>query len=257
MLVDINLLPQKERGKKGLIVIISIVSALFLMLGGYYLWQIQSAKTDIANLENQIESTKKIVEAEQTNDQQSESSMSVTVLKNAVEWANTYPIQTVPVMQYLTSLLPERGFIQSFSYTEAGTVSISVQFDSGREAAYFLDTLNESEWIDEVSLSSLSTQQVNVANDETASQTGDGQTATTNNNVVITTDPNNPNNIIINTNPDSSDSNSESESTVTVPTIKYVPRYIGQFGITFNKEVIKEILNKGQDKDDEEGVTAP
>ncbi|MEH6993664.1 PilN domain-containing protein [Neobacillus drentensis] len=256
MLVEINLLPQKERGKKGLIVIISIVSALFLMLGGYYFWQIQAAKTDIANLENQIETTKKIVEAEQNNAQQSESSMSVTVLKNAVEWANTYPIQTVPVMQYLTSLLPERGFIQSFSYTEAATVSISVQFDSGREAAYFLDTLNESEWIDEVSLSSLSTQQVNVANNEAASQTGDGQTTTTNNNLVVTTDPNNPNNIIITTKPDSSDLSSESGSTVTVPTNKYVPRYIGQFGITFNKEAIKEILNKGQGKGDEKGVTA-
>jgi Tfp pilus assembly protein PilN len=256
MLVDINLLPQKERGKKGLIVIISIVSALFLMLGGYYLWQIQTAKKNIANLENQIETTKKIVEAEQSNAEQSESNMSVTVLKNAVEWANSYPIQTVPVMQYLTSLLPERGFIQSFSYTEAGTVSISVQFDSGREAAYFLDTLNESEWIDEVSLSSLSTQQVNVGDDVTASQSGEGQTATTNNNLVVTTDPNNPGNIIISTNPVSGESNSESESTVTVPTNKYVPRYIGQFGITLNKEVIKEILNKGQDKGDEEGVTA-
>jgi Tfp pilus assembly protein PilN len=256
MLVDINLLPQKERGKKGLIVIISIVSAVFLMLGGYYLWQIQTAKKNIANLENQIETTKKIVEAEQSNAEQSESNMSITVLKNAVEWANSYPIQTVPVMQYLTSLLPERGFIQSFSYTEAGTVSISVQFDSGREAAYFLDTLNESKWIDEVSLSSLSTQQVNVGNDIAASQSGDGQTAPTNNNLVVTTDPNNPGNIIISTNPGSGESNSESESTVTVPTNKYVPRYIGQFGITFNKEVIKEILNKGQDKGDEEGVTA-
>ncbi|MFP7299838.1 PilN domain-containing protein [Neobacillus niacini] len=249
MLVDINLLPQKERGKKGLIVIISIFSAIFLMVGGYYLLQIQSAKTDIANLENQIETTKKIVEAEQTNAQQSESNMSVTVLKNAVEWAKSYPIQTVPVMQYLTSLLPERGFIQSFSYTEAGTVSISVQFDSGREAAYFLDTLNESEWIDEVSLSSLSTQQVNVGTDETTSQTA------TANNLVVSQDPNNPNNIIISTKPDSNDSNSESKSTVTIPTNKYVPRYIGQFGITFNKEVIKEILNKGQDKGNEEGVT--
>jgi Tfp pilus assembly protein PilN len=252
MLVDINLLPQKERGKKGLIVIISIVSALFLMLGGYYLWKIQEAKTNIANFENQIETTKKIAETEQSNSQQNESNMSVTVLKNAVEWANSYPIKTVPVMQYLTSLLPERGFIQSFSFTEAGTVSISVQFDSGREAAYFLDTLNESEWIDEVSLSSLITQQVNVGNDETATQT-----AATNNNLVVTTDPNNPNNIIISTNPVGSDSTSEQESTVTVPTNKYVPRYIGQFGITFNKEAIKEILNKGSDKDDEEGVTAP
>ncbi|MCM3692252.1 PilN domain-containing protein [Neobacillus niacini] len=252
MLVDINLLPQKERGKKGLIGIISIVSAIFLMIGGYYLLQIQSAKRDIANLESQIETTKKIVEAEQSNSQQNESNLSVTVLKNAVEWAKAYPIQTVPVMQYLTSLLPERGFIQSFSYTEAGTVSISVQFDSGREAAYFLDTLNESEWIDEVSLSSLSTNEVNVASNEATSQTGDGQTTTTNNNLVVTTDPNNPNNIIITTKPDSP----ESQNTVTVPTNKYVPRYIGQFGITFNKEAIKEILNKGQDKDDEEGVTA-
>ena len=93
-----------------------------------------------------------MLKSKQKNSGKNESQMSITLLKNAVEWANNYPIQTIPVMQHLTGLLPERGFIQTFGYTEAGTVTLSVQFDSSREAAYFFDNLNESDWIDEASL---------------------------------------------------------------------------------------------------------
>ena len=81
--------------------------------------------------------------------------MSVSLLKSAVEWANSYPIQTIPVMQHLTSIITRAWIYSSFGYTEAGTLSLSVQFDSAREAAYFLDSLNESEWIEEAVLSSL------------------------------------------------------------------------------------------------------
>jgi Tfp pilus assembly protein PilN len=257
MLVEINLLPQKERAKKGFLLTLSGMLVLFLMLGGFYFWQIQSVKTDIANLDKQITMTKKITEAEQTNGQSNESAMSVSLLKNAVEWANSYPIQTIPVMQHLTSLLPERGFIQSFGYTEAGTVTLSVQFDSAREAAYFLDSLHGSEWIEEASLSSLNAEEKETQEKATQttepSDTSDQQNEVTPTNtnvgVVVTPDPNNPGNFII------TPVNPTEGSTVPKETKlkdNYLPRYMGQFEITFNKETIKELT-----KDDGEGVTNP
>lgn len=256
MLVEINLLPQKERGKKSLVIMLVSFVAVLVLAGGVYFWQIQSVKTDIAAIDTQISTTKKLAEIEQKNIGKNESQMSITLLKNAVEWANNYPIQTVPVMQHLTGLLPERGFIQTFAYTEVGTVSLSVQFDSSREAAYFLDNLNESEWVDEASLGSLTAQEIEeeeketVANGTTVtgSQAGIDQS---NSSFIVTIDPNDPSRFIFT--PVTPNATETNETKVTEPTNKYVPRYIGQFEIKFTKDTIKQLLTKGEG--DGEGVT--
>jgi Tfp pilus assembly protein PilN len=260
MLVEINLLPKKERGKKSLILMIISFAALFLFIGGLYFWQLQGVRNDIVSVDRQIDMTKKIIETTQNNPNNNESALSVTVLKNAVEWANSYPIQTVPVMQHLTALLPQRGFIQTFGYIEAGTVTLSVQFDSSREAAYFLDNLNESDWIDDASLSSLTAQELQettkevTTNTPETTQTENGQT-TTNQSIIITPDPNKPGSFIITPVNASGDGTTNIDSTkVTEPTNKFVPRYIGQFEIKFKKETIKGLLNKGDGNG--EGVTS-
>ncbi|MBT2697897.1 PilN domain-containing protein [Bacillus sp. ISL-40] len=187
MLVEINLLPQKEPKKIGFIITLSCLVVLFVLVGSYYLWQTNSTKSEIASLDRQITMTKKIADKENKSTETVETTSSVSQLKTAIEWANDYPIQTIPVMRHLTSLLPERGFIQSFAYTEAGTISLTVQFDSAREAAYFLDNLNESKWIEEASLSSLaaaSTAESTVDNTNTTTSTN--QTNATNSTTQIT-----------------------------------------------------------------------
>lgn len=267
MLVEINLLPQKEHRKKGILFIVLAMLALFLLLGGLYFWQIQSVKSEIAIIDKQIETTQKIAEAEGNNESTDTSSMSVGLLKNAVEWAKTYPIQTIPVMQHLTSLLPERGFIQSFGYTETGTVTLTVQFDSSREAAYFLNSLLESEWIEEASLSSLNAEDeesketsTESTNQTTTSESGSDENANSttgnNNSVIITTDPNNPNSFIItpvNPNVDNVDNESDTSKLNSKKELSVIlPRYIGQFEISLNKETIKRLISKSGT--DEEGV---
>jgi Tfp pilus assembly protein PilN len=254
MLVEINLLPQKEQRSKGFILTLIGTGALFLVLVGFYVWQIQSKKADIANLDKQIEMTQKIAKAEQKNAQTNESAMSVSLLKNAVEWANSYPIQTIPVMRHLTGLLPERGFIQSFGYTEAGTVSLTVQFDSARESAYFLNSLNDSEWIDEAVLNSLNPEEneadstentvtTNQNSDEIVdASTGDKQS------LLFTPDPNNPGSFII-TPVDENELNNSgttSGSSKKKQLENILPRYIGQFEINLNKDTIKQLISKGE-----------
>jgi Tfp pilus assembly protein PilN len=259
MLVEINLLPQKEPRKKSFFIIVAAMAVIFLSLGTYYFLQIQSTKSDIANLDSQIKMTKDLAAIEEKNANKSESELSITLLKSAVEWANSYPIQTIPVMQHLTGLLPERGFIQTFAYTEAGTVTISVQFDSAREAAYFLDNLNESEWIDDANLSSLTAKEQEENKEavpSTATQgTNSQQTSTNVNNqsIVVTTDPNNPNSIIITPVDPNTTAAQDTPATAQQQPVDVLPRYIGQFEIKFNKETIKKLLNKGSE--DEEGVT--
>lgn len=235
MLVEINLLPQKEPRKFNIIILI-VLLALIILIGAFYYWQIQAAKSELQTLDKQISMTKEIAIKEEQNANKNESQMSISLLKNAVEWANTYPIETIPIMQHLTSLLPERGFIQSFSYAEAGTVILTVQFDNAREAAYFLDNLGESEWVGEPTLNSLTIQEKEKVV-ETKTETETEKTGE-----------------------DSSD-NAEKENQAAAPEIEkndnsndqYLPRYIGQFEIKLNIVKVKELTTE---KGDKEGVTA-
>ncbi|MFJ5715532.1 PilN domain-containing protein [Neobacillus sp. NPDC093127] len=273
MLVEINLLPQKEPKKFAFIITLSSLLAVFLVIGGFYFWQTQSVKDELTSLDREISTTKKIAEKEQQNNETVISSGSISQLKSAIEWANDYPIQTVPVMQHLTSLLPERGFIQSFGYTESGAVTLTVQFDSAREAAYFLNSLNHSKWIEEASLNSLAAAETNTETDTNAagstaasnSQANTTSTTTSATNQTTTdstTTVDNQNNPATDTalNQNNTTSTTTNQNTVSNNTAaasksntsNYLPRYTGQFEITFNKVEVKKILQQG--KKDGEGV---
>ncbi|PEQ96780.1 hypothetical protein CN481_01165 [Bacillus sp. AFS006103] len=286
MLVEINLLPQKEPKKIGFIITLSCLVTLLLIISAFYLWQTNAVKGNIASVEGQIEMTKKIAEKENKSTETLEAASSVSQLKSAIEWANEYPIQTIPVMRHLTSLLPERGFIKSFAYTEAGTISLSVQFDSAREAAYFLDNLNESKWIEEASLSSLSAAEttestadnsttpttsqsstINTSTDSTTQTTNQtNQDDGTNQNLTTTTDgqTNSPtgstgeqataSTTTSNSNTVSNPTTALSNTTSKTKNDNILPRYTGQFEIMLNKETVKKNIKKS--KKNEEGVTA-
>lgn len=247
MLVEINLLPQKEPRKFNIVILI-VLLALIILVGAFYFWQIQTTKSELRNLDNQISQTKEVVVKEGQNAETNESQMSISLLKGAVDWANSFPIQTIPIMQHLTSLLPERGFIQSFAYAEAGTVILTVQFDSPREAAYFLDNLGESEWVGEPTLNSLTMKETESAEGTTATAAQTTETTETTQTPAQTTVENNPS-ATVNENQSATskiENNDDSND-------QYLPRYIGQFEIKLNIVKIKELANQISV---EEGVTA-
>ncbi|GHH97184.1 hypothetical protein [Neobacillus kokaensis] len=272
MLVEINLLPQKEPKKMTLIITLSSLLAILLIVSGFYLWQINSTKDEIAAIDRQISMTTKVVEKTTQAAQSNESANSLNQLKTAIDWANEYPIQSVPVMRHITALLPERGFIQSFGYTEEGSITLTVQFDNTREAAFFLDNLNESNWVQEADLSSLSA--VALPEAETSSQTTTGNASVDANTQNQNSGSDLNNNADQNTsNPsvaagDTNDTqttnnNSVSNSNLTATTSTsteskkinndILPRYNGQYEIKLNKDVMKELINK--DKNTVEGGT--
>ncbi|WP_462412381.1 PilN domain-containing protein [Neobacillus sp. Marseille-QA0830] len=268
MLVEINLLPQKEQTKSSLLIVLIGFLLIFIFAGVYYYFQISSVKSDITAVDREITVTQKLRAAEEKKLQDSASTDSVSKLKTAIEWANTYPIQTIPVMRQLTSLLPERGFIQSFGYTEAGTISLTVQFDSSREAAYFLNSLHDSDWIEDASLSSLT-----AAVQEDTSTTGSTQTntttgtstATTTQGTVTTDNSTNQAQSSTGTTGQSTQTTTQaattstttpnaataSTNTVAADTSSLMPRYTGQFEIKLNTAVVKEQANS--ENTDEQG----
>ena len=220
MLVEINLLPQKEQKKLGFIIGLIILVVLFLLASIIYYVQIHSTKTSIGSVSNQITATQKLEAQLQKQQGTSASANSVTQLKTAIDWADKNRIETIPVMSHLTALLPERGFIQTFTYNESGTVTISVQFDTTAEAAGYLNSLNHSSWIDNASLTSLNTSD-NSSNSNSTSNTANTSTTST---------------VGSNTNK------------------KIVPRYTGQFEIQFNKDAVKKAIESAKKAgSDEEG----
>ncbi|MED4203182.1 PilN domain-containing protein [Neobacillus mesonae] len=270
MLVDINLLPQKEPKKFAFIITLSSLLVILLIVGSFYLWKINAVKDEIASVDRNISMMTKVVEKTNQAAQMNESANSINQLKTAIDWANEYPIQSVQVMRQLTALLPDRGFIQSFGYTEEGAITLTIQFDTAREAAYFLDNLNESKWVQEASLNSLTT--VALPEAETAGQattTVNTNNGTQNNGTVSNTTRDQSNGQAINntnttgTADPSQNTNTGSTTNTAVSTTKstekkkvnkdILPRYNGQYEIKLNKDVMKEMINK--DKKTEEGVT--
>jgi hypothetical protein len=211
MLVEINLLPQKERRKKAFVIALSSLLGLLIFISGAYIWQISSTKSDIKAIDNRLTLLEKATELSGDNNTQTPaSSESVSLLKNAVDWADNYPLQTVPVMKHMTSLLPERGFIQTFGYTESGIITLTVQFDSAREAAYFLDSLNASEWLEEANMTTLNAEEKATEDKQTSSTTTTGKTEQN----------------------------------------EYLPRYVGQFEVKFDAETIKKLMTATDDKEE-------
>ncbi|WP_201713642.1 PilN domain-containing protein [Rossellomorea arthrocnemi] len=194
MLVDINLLPQNEkRSRRWLYVVIGVLSVgilavmILLILAG-------TIGKDVDVLTAELQSTKQLRAEKEQSISDFESSDAWVQLESAVSWAESYPIDTVPVLEHLVELLPERGFLKEFTYAEDGRSQLSIQFDTSSEAAYYLTHLKESKYIQDATLSSLATESI---------------------------------------------SENDSQSAVNTETI--LPRYLGQFEITLNRNEIKKM----------------
>ncbi|WP_019412523.1 hypothetical protein [Paenisporosarcina sp. TG20] len=158
MLVDINLLGEKERDRPAfvvtailLILVGLVVGIVFYILGNSYSnKQFVIAAQSAEVVSQQASLQEQMITSEALDDTQK--------LQKTVEWADTYRYETLPLIRELTSLLPERGFFMNFTFASPSQVTITVQFDTSREAAFYLTQLKSSEMITEVALSTLTYQ---------------------------------------------------------------------------------------------------
>lgn len=160
MLVDINLLPQNEkRSRQWLYVVTGIISLGILALILLFILAGNLGK-DVDALTAQLQSEKQLRAEKEQSISDFESSDAWVQLEDAVSWVEDYPIDTVPVLDHLVELLPERGFLKEFTYAEDGSIQLSIQFDTSSEAAYYLTHLKDSKYIQDAKLSSLATESV-------------------------------------------------------------------------------------------------
>ncbi|NHM30477.1 hypothetical protein [Neobacillus terrae] len=158
MLVEINLLPRKESRNSAFILAVSILASFFLIAACLFFWKVYTIDQQASQISRETAHTEQITTKQQESVSAIVSSNSIKKLETSADWVKKYPIKTVPVMRGLTAMLPERGFIQNFAYDEAGTFSLTIQFDTSQEAAFYLARLNGAEWIKDASLKSLSAQ---------------------------------------------------------------------------------------------------
>ncbi|MFI8575110.1 pilus assembly protein PilN [Rossellomorea aquimaris] len=171
MLVDINLLPQNEKGsRQWLYVVIGVLSFGILVLFILFLLAFNIGK-DVDVLTAELQGTKQLRVEKEQSISDFESSDAWVQLESAVRWAESYPIDTVPVLNHLVELLPERGFVKQFTYAEDGSIQLSIQFDTSSEAAFYLTHLKESRYIQEASLLSLATETISENDSLTAVNT--------------------------------------------------------------------------------------
>jgi type IV pilus assembly protein PilN len=166
MLIDINLLPKKEKKNYSLSIMIALIAFIFILGTSLFVYFGKTLQSEINQLDAEIVRLNENLQIEQQKVVEVQSTNSVLELKKAVEWVETYPIKSIPVLQHLTSLLPERGFIQQYTYSQEGSVGLTVQFDTSREAAYFLTWLSDSEWVADAKIVSLGLGSFNDLNTE-------------------------------------------------------------------------------------------
>ncbi|MEK5441661.1 hypothetical protein [Fredinandcohnia sp. FSL W7-1320] len=157
MLVDINLLPRKEFKNRAKLLLLLMILGVAII--GFLLIFLQYKQATLLeeNLANQIETLQEKRAAEEQKYASANNSNNLINLERTVEWADGYFVESVPIINHLTKLLPERGFVQKFSYSEDGIVSLEVQFDTNTENAHYLALLTESPFIRSARLLTVST----------------------------------------------------------------------------------------------------
>jgi type IV pilus assembly protein PilN len=168
MLVDINLLPHDERKQSSWLKAVIAIAALglililtFVILGIY-----QGRAVD--TLASQLSQEQKLRAQKEEKIAELESLDTWANLDAAVKWAEGYPMPMLPVLGEVVDALPDRGFLEEFTYTGAGALELGIQFDSSREAAYYLERISSTKLVSDVKLLGVETEALEEGEDADA-----------------------------------------------------------------------------------------
>lgn len=162
MLVEINLLPKKNSKSKAVFVIIGIILFLLVVTVSFYSWQINAKKAKLAETNSQLDTTLAIIDEKNRQLEEYNSSTSVQELGQAIKWAETQSFDSVFLLDELTKMLPERGFILEFKIDENYKINQLIQFDTKTDAAYYLHNLLTNEWVEEAVISEANSSELDL-----------------------------------------------------------------------------------------------
>ncbi|TFE01020.1 PilN domain-containing protein [Jeotgalibacillus salarius] len=161
--ISINLLPKKQKKQRfRMAFIIPIIAVLVLLTATVFVLQ-WSKGEELERIDSQLSQAQQEKALLEQQNQRNESVGGIDQLESAIQFMESYPIPTVEVLNHFTELLPERGFFESFQYTDTGLITLTVQFDMSREAAFYLHQLEQSEKVTQASLQSIVTEELDSA----------------------------------------------------------------------------------------------
>ncbi|MFC0270166.1 hypothetical protein ACFFIX_01660 [Metabacillus herbersteinensis] len=157
MLANINLLPKRDlknqaRNFLGLILAVLLLITLIMIF-----FQNKSIINEGKRLTEEYAVIQEKLLNSSPKDSTSTNKTSIETLQSGVAYAESISVNIVPVLDYLTEQLPDRGFLLNFHHTDAGELNVVIQFDTNREAAHYLARLKEATFIKGVKLNSLTT----------------------------------------------------------------------------------------------------
>ncbi|GKV68787.1 hypothetical protein NCCP2716_12850 [Sporosarcina sp. NCCP-2716] len=160
MLVDINLLPEKERERSNLLyaALVIIGAALLFWLVFYLLTRSMTADTE--RLDGQLTKLQEQQTELSERLNRSDNAQAVDRLAASVQWAEDFRYATAPLLEDLTAQLPRRGFFRSFAFAAPHQATVEIQFDQKAEAAYYLTRILASESVETASIESIATEEI-------------------------------------------------------------------------------------------------
>lgn len=162
--VDINLIQTRTKPKEWLIISVFLVVLVMCILAWF--WSIYQQKhQQVENLENMIAAQVSVPVAVEEDPLIFEFDR----YKSAVEWALTQPYSKLAILLELSKKLPERGYFTSYIYNN-DSIELEVQFDTHAEAAFYLTSIQQSSFITQAKILSVSKEsltQENAINEET------------------------------------------------------------------------------------------
>lgn len=155
MLVDINLLQEKDTRKNHLSIIIAcmigittiLISGLLIFFGNLELNRTETLSTELNNLQ-------KLQAKVEENNQIDGRLNTYTHVQDTVTWLNRQKVSAVYLLEELTKKLPQTGYIIAFDFNDH-VINMTTQFSDASQAAYYLAYLQQTEWVDQAMLYSL------------------------------------------------------------------------------------------------------
>lgn len=158
MLIEINLLPKREKVSFQFIIVCILIGLIGLAVAGWFTFDYYSMQKKQEQMKQEMLLTTKLIEVTQQKLHQGSSSSSLIGLDNQVKLMESLPLPTVLVLNHLVGLLPSNGVYQNYSYDVKGTVSFTADFSTMREIANYLDQLVKSPNVISVNLSTVAKQ---------------------------------------------------------------------------------------------------
>ncbi|MCY8233653.1 hypothetical protein [Priestia endophytica] len=156
MIGDVNFLPEKEPRNIAplFLFLILIFLAIGVLLFGYI--QYQEKKENISSTEAEITKVKETRESLNVPSWIGE----YHDLKNAVDWSESKKGDLNLLLTSLVEELPQNGYIEQFYLDDYNVLSLEIQLENHRDAAFYLQNLKDSSLVEKANLLSIDTSNV-------------------------------------------------------------------------------------------------